>query len=34
MEDTDEIQGDDEQNKTSFLEGGSVLCEEKNIVQD
>ncbi len=34
MEDTDEIQGDDEQNNTPFLEGGSVICEEQNIVQD
>jgi hypothetical protein len=34
MEDTDEIQGDDEQNNKSFFEGGSVICEEQNIVQD
>jgi hypothetical protein len=32
MENTDAIQGDDEQNNTSFLEGGSVICEEENIV--
>jgi hypothetical protein len=34
MEDTDEIQGDDEQNNISCLEGGSVIPEEQNIVQD
>jgi hypothetical protein len=34
MEDTDKIQGDDEQNNTSCLEGGSVIPEEQNIVQD
>ena len=34
MENTDEIQGDDEQNNTSFLEGGSVICKEQSIVAD
>ncbi len=34
MENTDENQGDDEQNNTSFLEGDSVIPEEQIIVQD
>ncbi len=34
MENADEIQGDDEQNNTSFLEGGSVICKEQGIVAD
>jgi hypothetical protein len=34
MENTDETQGDDEQNNSSFLKGGSVILGEQNIVQD
>jgi hypothetical protein len=34
MGDADEIQGDDEQKNTYCLEGGSVIPEEQNIVQD
>ena len=32
MENTDEIQGDDEQN--NFSEGGSVICKEQNTETD
>jgi hypothetical protein len=34
MENADEIQGDDKQNNTSFLEGGSIICKEQSIVAD
>ncbi len=34
MENTDEIQGDDEQNNTSFSEGGSVICKKQNTETD
>jgi hypothetical protein len=34
MENTDETQGDVQQNNASFLEIGSVILVEQNIVQD